>query len=177
MSVAKCTPMNTGIVCFAHGRDSGPRSTKIERFSALAEARGFRTLSPDFSSTVDPEERVRILLREAPREGRLVLVGSSMGGYVVTEASSELRPWGLFLLAPAFYMAPYADHSPRPQARATAVVHGWRDDVIPVDNSIRFAREHRAELTLVDDDHRLLDRLPLVDRLLEAFLDRAIEEP
>ena len=36
--------------------------------------------------------------------GSLVLVGSSLGGHVVTAASRLLQARGLFLLAPAFYV-------------------------------------------------------------------------
>ena len=42
-------------------------------------------------------------LELVPHE-RLILVGSSMGGYVSTVASVSLKPAGLFLMAPAFYM-------------------------------------------------------------------------
>ena len=49
-------------------------------------------------------------------------------------------------------------------------MHGWRDDVVPVENSIRYAREHGATLHIVDADHRMLDHVTLINYLFEYFL-------
>jgi hypothetical protein len=49
-------------------------------------------------------------------------------------------------------------------------VHGWRDDVVPVENSIRYAREHGATLHIVDGDHRMIEQLSLINYLFEYFL-------
>ena len=37
------------------------------------------------------------------------------------------------------------------------IVHGWRDDVIPVENSVRYAKQYNAALHILDGDHRLVD--------------------
>jgi pimeloyl-ACP methyl ester carboxylesterase len=50
------------------------------------------------------------------------------------------------------------------------LVHGWRDDVVPFDQSVRFAREYGAQLHLVDSDHQLHDQLRLIKYLFEYFL-------
>lgn len=161
----------TRLVCFAHGQESGPWGRKITALAAVAEARGFAVESPDYSHTRDPDERVQHLLAHDPRATeQLVLVGSSMGGYVSAIASTSLRPHGLFLIAPAFYMPGYTAE-PMIQARHISIVHGWRDDVVPVDHSVRFAGTHRAELHLLDGDHSLTDCLPAVERLFAGFLD------
>lgn len=43
------------------------------------------------------------------------------------------------------------------------VVHGWGDDVIPVDHSIQFARKFsaatRLELRIIEDDHRFSNQV------------------
>jgi hypothetical protein len=49
-------------------------------------------------------------------------------------------------------------------------VHGWHDDIVPVENSIRWAREHRATLHVLDSNHRLEDQIPAICRLLRDFL-------
>jgi hypothetical protein len=49
-------------------------------------------------------------------------------------------------------------------------VHGWRDDIVPVDNSIRWAREHRAALHILESDHRLEDKIEEICSLLRSFL-------
>jgi hypothetical protein len=53
------------------------------------------------------------------------------------------------------------------------IVHGWRDDVVPVENSIRYARESRASLHILDGDHRLTDNIDEIICLLERFIRQA----
>ena len=44
------------------------------------------------------------------------------------------------------------------------------DDIVPVENSIRWAREHQAQLHLLNSDHRLEDQIEAIGALLQAFL-------
>jgi hypothetical protein len=41
---------------------------------------------------------------------------------------------------------------------------------VPPVNSIRFAEKHRAELYLLDGDHRLNAALPKIESIFEGFL-------
>jgi alpha/beta superfamily hydrolase len=100
----------------------------------------------------------------------MVLVGSSMGGHVSAAAAKRLGARGLFLLAPAFYMAGYEQYTPQDVPCPTVIVHGWRDDIVPVEQGIRWAREHRAALHVLDSDHRLEDQIDAICVLLRAFL-------
>jgi pimeloyl-ACP methyl ester carboxylesterase len=50
------------------------------------------------------------------------------------------------------------------------IVHGWNDTVVPVEHSIRFAREHSAMLHIINSDHRMHDQLPLIRHLFEYFI-------
>jgi len=159
------------LVCFAHGKESGPWGTKITRLAQVARARQFDVLSPDYSHTHDPKERLAHLLKLAPAAARLVLVGSSMGGYVSAMACAALKPSALFLMAPALYF-PGWDEDPQGCPDATVVVHGWRDDVVPVDVSIRFARSRRAALHLLDSGHTLSDQLDALSALFDGLLER-----
>ena len=160
------------LVCFAHGKESGPWGTKITRLAAVAQRYGFEVISPDYSGTHDPDIRVRQLLALAPSARRgLVLVGSSMGGYVSAMAVAALKPEALFLMAPAFYFPGFDAEPPAPPA-FTAVVHGWDDDIVPVDRAIRYARRHGVPLHLIDSGHTLNDRLPTLERLFGDLLDR-----
>jgi alpha/beta superfamily hydrolase len=94
-----------------------------------------------------------------------------LGGHVAAAAARRVGAQGLFLLAPAFYMAGFEAHTPQDVACPTAIVHGWRDDIVPVDNSIRWAREHRAALHVLDSDHRLEDQIEAICLMLRAFLN------
>lgn len=162
---------NNKLVCFAHGKESGPWGTKIRYLSGIAEQRGWTVTSPDYSHTQDPEARVAQLLRAPPTAERLVLCGSSMGGYVSAMACPALGPQGLFLLAPAVHM-PGFDGEPDIGDAETVVIHGWRDTIVPPDSAIRFAREHRARLHMLDDAHRLVDSLEFAGATFADLLDR-----
>jgi len=127
--------------------------------------------SVDYRGIDDPAVRVLKLLDTAVRlKGPLVLVGSSMGGHVSAAAAARTQSRGLFLLAPAFYMPGFEAHTPQDVSCPTVIVHGWRDDIVPVDNSIRWAREHRAALHILESDHRLEDKIEEICSLLRSFL-------
>jgi predicted esterase len=159
------------LVLFAHGKESGPWGSKIRHLAEIAQGLGTKVLSPDYSEIVSPDERVAYLLSlELPPHSQLILVGSSMGGYVSTVASAKLNPAGLFLMAPAFGLPGYAEQNPVPKAGAICVVHGWRDEVVPVEHGIRFAAQHRAELHVLDADHRLNEFLSSIGRLFKDYL-------
>lgn len=157
------------LIYFAHGKESGPWGRKIQALAAIGKDCGFVIESPDYSFTYDPDARVQHLLELAPQAECLVLVGSSMGGYVSAIASRTLSPAGLFLLAPAVYMPGY-EAEPAPQARLMEVVHGWHDPIIPVDNALRLAREHSARLHVLDSQHTLNEQIPYLEALFRRFL-------
>jgi predicted alpha/beta-hydrolase family hydrolase len=158
-------------VIFSHGKESGPWGGKITAMAAVVRDLGIAVDSVDYRGLDDPAARVDKLLETAAAiGGPLVLAGSSMGGHVSAAAAEIVKPRGLFVLAPAFYMPGYEAHTPHGVACPTTIVHGWRDDIVPVDNSVRWARQHRATLHILDSDHRLEDQIETICRLLRAFL-------
>lgn len=161
------------LVCFSHGKDSGPWGAKISAMADLARDRGLEVDSIDYRGMNDPSARTDKLVASCEALSRpLVLVGSSMGGHVAAAASARLSDVrGLFLIAPAFYVPGYEHLTPEPRAARITIVHGWRDDVVPPANSIRFAARHQASLHLIDGDHRLNDRLFEINRFFDWFLD------
>lgn len=168
--------MHLNVVYFAHGKESGPWGTKILSLAEVAKKKGFHVESPDYSELTNPDERAQKLLNLKPAaQKNLVLVGSSMGGYISAVASEVLKPAGLFLLAPAVFRAGYLIQDPTPQARITVVVHGWEDEVIPVDDAIRYAKKHHARLHLLNSDHRLTNAIPILEDLFSAFLDEILQ--
>ena len=159
-------------IIFAHGRESGPWGTKIRILAALAEKKGCQVISRDDRDTQDPDLRVERMIEHARHlEGPLVLVGSSMGGYVATVASEVLRPVGLFLMAPALGITGYANASPKGCAGTISVIHGWADEVIPFEEVMKFAHRHQAVLHLVPAGHALTEQLTWLKRIFEGFLN------
>lgn len=164
--------MSVGHVVFSHGRDSGPEGSKIVAMSARVRALGWTTESVDYRGMSDAAERVAKLLSVAGsgQHAMLVLVGSSMGGYVANEAAQSLHPAGVFLIAPAFFMPGYALSPPQPAHFPCTIVHGLHDEIVPVEHSLRYAKSAAAELHAIDGDHRLLDRTADICTYLERFL-------
>ena len=158
-------------VYFAHGKESGPWGSKILALAETAKRHGYQVESPDYSDITDPDKRVERLLNLCSTGGADILVGSSMGGYVAAVASSVIKPRGLFLMAPAFYIPGYGLQEPQPAAGKTVITHGWNDEVVPVEHSIRFAGTYRSQLHLLDSDHRLSDMTGILCSLFDLFLD------
>lgn len=160
-------------VVFSHGQESGPWGTKIRAMAELVKSMGCTTESIDYQGIADPTERVTKCVRECAQfDDQLVLVGSSMGGHVATAAAREVGAAGLFVLAPAYFMEGLEELTPTPPPVPICIVHGWRDDIVPVDNSIRFARACSATLHIVDGDHRLTANIEVINEYLRRFVEK-----
>jgi len=160
-------------VVFSHGKESGPWGIKIARLARVAEELGFAVLSIDYRGVHDPAERVAMLLEQCPRgDGITVLAGSSMGGAVSLAAAEQIRPAGLFLMAPAIGLPGYPDLPPLTRVPPTVIVHGWDDDIVPPGPVIDYARQHRLELVMVPDGHTLEKSLDFLEKRFRQFLER-----
>lgn len=160
-------------VIFSHGQESGPWGTKILALAGLVRELGCTADSIDYQGITDPTKRVEKLLHECrDLEDELILVGSSMGGHVATAAAEPLGAAGLFVLAPAYFMKGYEELTPAPPDIPICIVHGWNDDIVPVENSVRFAQKCSATLHLVDGDHRLTANLDEIKRYLKHFVNQ-----
>jgi fermentation-respiration switch protein FrsA (DUF1100 family) len=158
-------------VVFSHGKESGPWGRKISALAEVARSEGYDAHSVDYRGLEEPRARIAKLVDVCKElSGDLVLVGSSLGGYVAVASASLLHARGVFLMAPALYVQGL------PELRAgvldcpASVVHGWRDDVVPYEHSVRFAHEYKAALHLLESDHRLHNQLRVIQYLFEYFL-------
>jgi alpha/beta superfamily hydrolase len=164
-------------VCFNHGKESGPWGTKIARLATVAEDHGYQVMSPDYRGMDDVNDRIAALRAALPDTcDRLVLMGSSMGAYVAAAVASERPPDGLFLLAPAVLMPGYEGDLLQPRAGVSLAIHGWHDEIVPVDNALRFCRHHDLSLLLLDSDHRLMSALDIICQQF-ALLLQQLEKP
>ncbi len=158
-------------VIFSHGQESGPWGTKICAMAEQVKELGCSADSIDYQGIADPTERVNKLISECAHiDDPLILVGSSMGGHVATAAATALNAAGLFVLAPAYYMDGYEELTPAPPAIPICIVHGWSDDIVPIENSVRFAGQCAATLHIVDGDHRLTDNIDEINYYLARFI-------
>jgi alpha/beta superfamily hydrolase len=160
-------------IIFSHGRDGEPQGAKILAMAQVARKHALEIASVDYRGVDDPAARVQKLLDFCrPLHDPLLLVGSSLGGYVSAAASVQLRASGLFLLAPAFFMPGYEQYTPSPAPCPVVIVHGWNDEVVPVENSVRYAQQYKATLHVLDSDHRLTASIDEICELLDLFLRR-----
>ena len=149
-----------GTVILSHSLESGPQATKVTALARVAEELGWVSLRPDYldlDATHDPVQisrRIERALEHAPREGRVVFGGSSMGAYTSGLASLKRDCDALFLIALPVAIEGYPQVFDAARV-PTVLVHGWRDELCPVDDAIAFARERGDTLHLVDDTHRL----------------------
>ncbi len=163
--------MEQAYLCWAHGLDADPWGVKSKAMAEEARKTGLQLDALDFRGMADPDQRVdKIIAHLRDKQGPIVLAGSSMGGYVSAAAAQEIELAGLFLVAPAFYLPGYRKHVFFNLPDKIEVVHGWKDEVIPVDNSIRFSKLHNASLHIVRGDHRLSGLADEVAALFGRFL-------
>ncbi len=158
-------------VYFSHGKESGPWGSKIKTLASIAEACGCTVDSIDYTDLADPDLRVdRLVSILRAEKQEYLLVGSSMGGYVSLVAAEQLNPQGIFLLAPALYIQGYNVQNYSDENQNIEIVHGWSDDVIPAEHSIRFAQLANCTLHLIDGDHRLNSAIDYVGTLFQQFV-------
>ena len=158
------------IVLFSHGQESGPWGTKITALAQDARDAGVEADSIDYRGMPDPGERAAKLaarMRDSSQE--ILLVGSSMGGYVAVAAAQQQPAAGLFLMAPALAVPGWPPLEKTVSAPAL-VIHGWEDDIVPIQWSIDFARANKARLHLLCAGHSLTEALEEIRTLFKLFL-------
>jgi pimeloyl-ACP methyl ester carboxylesterase len=169
-------------VIFSHGHLSSPASRKIQVLAPLARQRALGVEAIDYQDLRDdPVGRIERLCDHIDRlDQPPLLVGSSLGGLVSMAAAERHEVAGLFLLAPALFMEDrlpggVVRESYAPKARSISVIHGWSDDIIPWQSSLKFAAHNHASLHLIDADHRLDRALTDIAGLFERFLEHLLQ--
>jgi len=160
------------VVIFSHGKESGPKATKIVAMQEIVSELGLKSYSLDYQGMDEVESRVSKLQQFMSTIDRpFILIGSSMGAYVSMSAASEdSRVVGMFLLAPAVGFAGYETEKLNIKAQTMSIIHGWNDEVVSVEKVYDFAKKHQINLELVKDDHRLGSSISYIKDSLKRFL-------
>lgn len=164
-----------GHVILSHGMESGPNASKVTALAEVAEQLGWRQTRPDYRD-LDAAKNPALIdariarLREHASEGeRLVLAGSSLGAFISGFASMELSCAGLFLMALPIRIPGYAREFVAARV-PSALIHGWDDELCPVDAVQAFAAMRRDTLVLVKDTHRLSEHVQAAADQFRLFL-------
>ena len=160
-------------IVFSHGQESGPWGTKIKIMASLASSLSCDVSSIDYQGIKEPQDRIAKLVKECSGISEpICLVGSSMGGFVATAAAYDVKAIGLFVLAPAYFIQGF-DHSLIKSIDIPMeIVHGWNDNIVPVENSIRYAQSQHAKLHILDGDHGLTDNIQEINNYFEIFIEQ-----
>lgn len=159
-------------IIFSHGKETGPNGHKITYLRKLVDSRNnMQSVSIDYRDLISPENRTLRLIEECNKYEKVILVGSSMGGYVSVCASEKVNPQGLFLLAPALYIDGYLNQNPNPKFKVGHIIFGYRDDIIPFENGVQFAHKHNMPITLIPSDHGLGDSIEYIGKIFNIFLN------
>lgn len=161
-----------GHCILSHGLHSSPNASKVSALARVAQALGWSHERPDYSQidaasdVRDIPRRLEKLLQSARRvSGPLVLAGSSMGAYISALASLQVRPAGLFLMAPPVALPGYPQRLDAARV-PTRVIHGWHDELIAAQDVVDWCAERSVTLLLLDDNHRLEGH---VDAIADEF--------
>jgi uncharacterized protein len=101
---------------------------------------------------------VRFAQEQFGEELPLILSGFSFGGYVAARAAQQLKPRHLILAAPA--VSRFAKGSMPVVAPDTLVIHGEHDDVVPLAETLDWARpQHLPVVVLPQAEHFFHGRL------------------
>lgn len=162
------------IAIFSHGKQGNPQGKKINILRTVAENQGFETYALDYTKCKDAKQRITKLKQfiAAKPTAQILLVGSSMGGYISTALANDYELMGLFLLCPAIYMPKpeYEVQNYSPKCGHIEIIHGWNDATVPFENSIKFGQQTKAVLHLVNDNHRLANSHHFIAQRFQQFL-------
>ena len=136
---------------FLHGLETGPHGTKYQALRAVYPA----LQAPDCTDIFNAEERLAVVERALEGQRDLVLVGSSFGGLVAVLFADRHpdRVRAYVLCAPAVHAERTAGVTRVPSS--AVILHGNRDDAVPIEVSRAFSQRFGIPLVEVDDDHRL----------------------
>lgn len=173
---------------------------KIEVLRPIILTMGMNIVSVRYTenmSIVEMEEHLFNIVKDdinVPND--LVFLSSSRGAYISTHIAQKVIDFynneslkydkpqsgnilpprnviGQFLIAPAFYVQPnyYPDQSIKTTENlTTTIIHGFEDEIVSFENSIKFAKQCKSELYLIKGDHRLIAQRDKLCVLFENFL-------
>lgn len=146
---------------FIHGLEGSSKGVKATLLRDLYPG----IITPDFHGSL--QERMDMLTSIVGNRNGWTIIGSSFGGLMgaifTCQHPSQVKKQ--ILLAPALIWPDFAGDPPPPVDVPTLIIHGKRDEVIPMDAVKALAEKvfTRLEFREVDDDHGLYKTVHKLD--------------
>lgn len=170
------------LIAHPHPQYGGTATNKVVQTLAKAFVElGYVALRPNFRGigetlgTYDrgvgeTDDLVAIAQQARERHGELpiVLAGFSFGAYVQTRVAQRVTPERMVLVAPATgYLSGDRDYDTQTVPADTLVIHGEKDETVPLANALDWARPQDLPIVVVPGaDHFFHHRLHIIKRLV-----------
>ena len=178
------TPRGLALIAHPHPQYGGTADNKVVQTLAKTFAElGYIALRPNFRGIGDSlgdydrgvgetDDLVGVAEQARTRYGELpiVLAGFSFGGYVQTRVAQRVTPERMVLVAPATgYLSGDRDYDTPPVPVDTIVIHGEKDETVPLVNVLDWARPQDLPIIVVPEaDHFFHRRLHIIKRLVQG---------
>ena len=149
----------------------GPESLQAQWFKNLKD--GYTLHAPNFSQLTQ-NQRTKKAAKVTHGLKEVVVIASGTGAITACLLYQKFpqRFDHLLLLSPVF------DSHSMEQIKAMPsqlkIVHGLHDEIASIGHTQRFAKQFKAELIQVQDDHRLHQCLPVIEKALSDLTNDII---
>jgi pimeloyl-ACP methyl ester carboxylesterase len=154
-------PFDPSHLIFLHGLEGTSQGAKASLLRGVFP----EMVIPDFSGLLS--ERMETLYPILGERDVWTMVGSSFGGLMAAifacQRPAQVRR--LVLMAPAIILPDFMASNPRPVDIPTIIYHGRQDAIVPLEPTLRLARQFFRRLTFneVDDEHGLYGTAQVID--------------
>lgn len=177
-------PQGLALVCHPHPQYGGTPDNKVVQTLAKTFLElGYTVLRPAFRGVGDSagefdkgigetEDMIDLIAQAEARFGSkpLVLAGFSFGAFVQTRVGKQVDAQRMVLVAPACgYMNDERNYDTETVPADTIVIHGEKDETVPLQNVLEWARPQDLPIILVPNaDHFFHHRLHLIKALVKG---------
>ena len=172
------------LICHPHPKYGGTPDNKVVQTLAKTFVElGYLALRPAFRGIGNSQgefdrgegesaDMIDLVAQAQARFGEspLVLAGFSFGAYVQTRVAKEVTFQRLVLVAPACgYLSNDRDYATEQVPADTLVIHGEKDETVPLANVLEWARPQDLPIVLVPNaDHFFHHRLHLLKSIVKG---------
>ncbi len=172
--------LGIAIICHPDPKGGGTYNNKIvQTLAKILNNNGYLCICPNLRGVgqsdgehdygvgeVDDLHAIHNYLRNIYPKLPLILAGFSLGAAIVSQLASQVPHKKLILIAPAVTRLDVLN----PDITNTIVIHGEKDDVVPVDKVLEWSKIKDQPIVLVPNTcHFFHGKLMLLQQILNAY--------